>query len=1646
MAKWIKFGEPENESELAAIRFLSGYLPEAYSLYTNLEIPHNQKHYEIDIILVAPHGVYVIDVKGISGRLEVDSSYWHPENSQPYRSPLKKYRQHARILKGIIKDGDRFRKDELDKVWVQAAVLLTTDIVVDDVSLEGTEAKDITFLGQPCLKYFQDWQKLGNYFHKNIKPYLSTIDRAIQGRSKSRKGPLRYRDWEVLEKLGEKEDRYIEYSAKEVTIGLSNRTARLRVYYVDPLLDTSERQEAYKLIYTAFQAVDDLPPHDNILAVRQIFESDDADSLVLVTTDPSGKSLRQHIKKQDLTLEQKLNIFAEVLRALDHAHKHGVIHRNITPENIFLTVDKQVKLTNFDYARIEKRDGTIANFIAEELEEYSIYQDFDCQKDPSQACQQSDLYSAGHVFYELLMGKTAFEDMNQLYETSGIFPSQPSATNPELPKGFDAWLQKLCAFDRGDRFKNAREALDNLLPLSKVSLDLANLPQGTQLNDQFLIIERLGQPGSFAVAYKVFEIFTKSYQVLKIVIRDNQSLFERVQQEFYILYNMLNYPHPHIVTVRWPGQLKEYDNTPFIVFEYLEGKDVEQLLGTFALEDAVRAIQQTADGLQYLHQKGIYHQDIKPSNLILTEQGIKIIDFNVSVSAADDSPITAGTRRYLPPGFKASTEPTEADRIDRDLYALGVTAYQCITGCYPFNEAQSPIGQPCKDPRNIEGLEDLSDELVAFLQRAITPKRSDRFQSAEEFLGVLASIPNLRKGTIPEPSIEGQVTPEIEYLMAQDEAEQATVTSDDSTSEEQVAPALQLSTAQPATEAAAAITANSSQEDQVLAEEENFSAEDINEVESAPTGIESKEEIEHTAATSAETSIPESIATPEATSQKPLVKQYKVPASIASKPTVPSVQKATTTPQFRLFEPRSRKSQRPPNPNKPIVLDPSRAYRIPEGYIPINSEVDWMRHFGNGDSPYWVRGQNLCAWADEWLRCWNRSHLIADIKQPPQEKLAEILRPVSIPDHWTEDQCLSVITHLDSYEDNPIARLLADLTESDPAIWLGASSVENLATWLPLEVPEDAKVLEQAWQFHRQGHELSRYYLTQNKQQLLRQWLGLAEPRFQDLGVYPIDIPKSLEAEFDGFWEREFYRTEGKIIDSLSLANQPGQKRIAQVVYEVFHRRPAYLAQDWEPKLRPYLSHQQYETLKQRHRPTEPGPLSLEATAQEALRWATEGYLPLRHWETVIDQTPQENRVSDRLATSFEDWMLTHYPTLKVDSVASSWLNFNVAHQVQQLCLEGPVFWVVIDGLGWLDHQTLLNYLTEHNKLQIEKGLQPKFSILPTKTEYAKWSLYSQLLPSHESWEPDAGKGFTVGNGKRYTDNDVTKSRLQNDLKQQKYTLYCWDSDRFDTLHHKEVDWIELYTVKRLRELRDLADDILRFVDMHPRKDEVRVAIASDHGQLMGTSSKLAHIPDGLTPKGRMAVGHADELPFAVLDKTRFDLQHDVSVIRGPSSFSSFSYADDKSIIGCHGGLYPEEVIVGFSVLKRSVKRAPIIVTCSGEGKPRERGVLKVAIHNPNALALEALRLTVQEIALLKNGYELPDSIGANSPKTVEVEIPSWPELSPSLTGNNLPLTGQLEFIFQNAESGLAQLDKQSVIQVNQIFTSGIEGLDDFFQ
>jgi serine/threonine protein kinase len=1228
-AEVIPFGEPENESERVAIDYLRHHLPQSYTLFTNLEIRSGIEIFEVDLVLLTPHGLHIVDIKGTRGRVEIIDPKWYPENRQPFPSPVRKLRKHAKILKSLICDTNRAMRD-LNNIYVQATVLMTdSDALILDKS-NTREGDYVTYLDKRSLDYFQDQSVIPDYGLKNIRPFYSLIERAIRGKGSRKSRPRLYRDWQVEDKLGGN-DRYTEYRARETTMGVGGWPARLRIYPIDPFLEPNERIAQQKLIAHALSAVRQLPPHANILGVKACFESDDHDCVIQVTEDIPGQALRQYINKRDLNLEQKLTIFRGVLHGLDHAHKHGVIHRNLTPDTILITTDGQARLTGFDYARISTNSSTIAQDIAEDLEEYALYQAIECQNDPSQASITSDLFSAGLIFYELLTGVPAFESSNQMHAQKATFSVKAKDLESDLPPDIDDWLQKLCAFTPLNRFTNAYAALDALAPMATLpTVDITNLPTNHILDDRYRVIRRLGRSGSFAVAYQVFDTLDETVQVIKLVIRDRRSVYERLQQEYKALRRVPK--HRNIVDTVWAGKLM--DGTPFILFEYVEGQDIEHLIESksLSLETAVDIARQTALGLAHLHHHQVRHQDIKPSNLLLTADGVRIIDFNVAVIDSDETTISAGTRRYMPPDHRPTLNSSPIEKVDRDLYALGIVFYECVTGHYPFQEPHPPIGKTALNPTKFEGCDNLSQELIELLLKAIAPDRRDRFASAEAFAEAITNLSDPRK-------------PADESESSRLEPEPATPQSN------------------------------------------------TDSVTMIPVIIET---------------ISESIATD--------------PPSISESPP------QQASPPVDLFDtltlvPNS------PDPSHPIVLDPTGIYPIPPDYVGITTEVEWMRSFGLSASPYWVKGKRLCNWAIEWLRLRGREHAI-QIKQDPRPRLEALFYPIPLPNEWNDPQLLTLSSKLDAYpQPFPIAHWLAEVTNSDIQLWLGEPSIQHLASWLAIQVPEPYQIFEQVWQQQFPSHALASYYQTPDKQSLLRHWLGIASPPLTQLEPYPFSVPDWLKDEFDQFWEQELYRSDANILDRLILTNQPGRERIAAQAFKVLTNRPSLITRARESKLSDYLTHEQKAVLGERHPPTQPQPLALDANPQQALDWATANYLPFRHWEIITNQTALEQRMSDRLADSFVEWLLKHYPTLKEDYAGDSVLNYSVASWVKKYCQDGPVLWVVVDGLGWLDHQELLSYLRQNHHLGVEVAIQPRISILPTITKYAKWSLYAQLLP-----------------------------------------------------------------------------------------------------------------------------------------------------------------------------------------------------------------------------------------------------------------------------------------------------------------------------
>src|SRR5690606_14410887 len=193
--------------------------------------------------------------------------------------------------------------------------------------------------------------------------------------------------------------------------------------------------------------------------------------------------------------------------------------------------------------------------------------------------------------------------------------------------------------------------------------------------------------------------------------------------------------HPGVVVVH------DYHSGPdvaFLVMEYVPSKSLAQVLGESGKLPPARAMElvaQAAEALQAAHDAGVIHRDVKPGNLLVTEDGrVVLTDFGIARTAAS-APLTAtgaliGTMSYLAPEQVQGKPAT----VRSDVYALGVVAYECLTGVRPFqgsNPFEVAIARLRQPVPPLPG--EISPAIRAVVERALSLEPEQRWASAMEF-------------------------------------------------------------------------------------------------------------------------------------------------------------------------------------------------------------------------------------------------------------------------------------------------------------------------------------------------------------------------------------------------------------------------------------------------------------------------------------------------------------------------------------------------------------------------------------------------------------------------------------------------------------------------------------------------------------------------------------------------------------------------------------------------------------------------------------------------------------------------------------------------------------------------------------------------
>jgi serine/threonine-protein kinase len=209
--------------------------------------------------------------------------------------------------------------------------------------------------------------------------------------------------------------------------------------------------------------------------------------------------------------------------------------------------------------------------------------------------------------------------------------------------------------------------------------------------------------------------------------------------------------HPGIVSVYDSGKEDSPSGAmPYIVMEYVEGKTLREIVNKgerFALNRAVEITEGILIALQYSHKNGIIHRDIKPGNIMITDNGdVKVMDFGIARALADTGATMTstwniiGTAQYLSP---EQATGTQADARS-DLYSVGCLLYELLAGRPPFTGdtpvaiAYQHVSAPLTPITEIQ--ESLNPDLNAFFSIALAKDANERYQSANAMLKDLKKL------------------------------------------------------------------------------------------------------------------------------------------------------------------------------------------------------------------------------------------------------------------------------------------------------------------------------------------------------------------------------------------------------------------------------------------------------------------------------------------------------------------------------------------------------------------------------------------------------------------------------------------------------------------------------------------------------------------------------------------------------------------------------------------------------------------------------------------------------------------------------------------------------------------------------------------
>lgn len=769
-SRWNEITPSPHPHERAALDHIRDLLPDRhpYQAWSNFTFISDQGHVrEVDLLVAAPTGLYLVEIKNFRGRLTNQNATWVLQGDHRRRTfdnPLPLADQKAKELKGLL--ARAVTKDRgVRPPFIRAVIFLAEPgmtCALDADQRHGLFGPQ----GGNQLVSIGDGLLLAPVTHTPPQPeFLRALPRLLQrvGIHRTQRS-ITVGPWRIDPRPYDQGPTWQDHDAGREDVDAAYR--RIRIYLYEREADPDAQESIRRAAQREFSAAQGVQ-HPGLLVPQDLHDHEMGPALV-IEQDHDAQRLDHYLAEHGdaLDLPARLGMVRQLAEAVGYAHERRLVHRALSPRAVVVErgeggwADPRLRVGEWQAASRGLSSSTTRHRVAptshagqhvEAAAAPYLAPEFTAEADGTVAI---DVFGLGAIAYLLVTGRSPAEGRAQLMDrlaTEGGL--HPSAVSDTVPPEIDALVALATAPVVNQRYGDVEEFLEHLDEIDRrpeptpEDLDPWDATEDTELPDGSLVLRVLGT-GATARAFHVRRDGLDS--VLKV--GRNAAAEERLDDEATALEGLR---HDHLVVLKrgvfplGPRHVIEIDHAGERTLAQLLRQD-----GALLADQLQRFGNQLLEVLDYLQRHDTFHRDIKPDNLAVRthpKRGSSLVLFDFSLAGAPSSDVLAGTRGYRDPFLGSDRRPTYDAAAER--YAAAVTLHEMAS-------LELPVwGEDGTDPKFVEQVtlsaelfdSALREPLSAFFRRALHRDADQRYDSVgamrEAWQRVFATVDEERPAT-----------------------------------------------------------------------------------------------------------------------------------------------------------------------------------------------------------------------------------------------------------------------------------------------------------------------------------------------------------------------------------------------------------------------------------------------------------------------------------------------------------------------------------------------------------------------------------------------------------------------------------------------------------------------------------------------------------------------------------------------------------------------------------------------------------------------------------------------------------------------------------------------------------------------------------